>query len=236
VVNEGGVVHRVLQPVEAPAGWTMFERVGLAAAAMPMARMSAGGLQSAGPVPGRFATPRGPAAPGGLLGKTERRLGALRGRVGPGGPARRRSGGFASHPLAGADLAPYRLRAAQLATLLESDRSLPRLGPPPAPGRGPQPDLERRLGLVRVGVEALVADLESVDAVEEEVRPLRELAAGLGRVAAPGGVGLVELERVRERALAVLRAFATQGGPDVPGGRRGWEAAPGARDPGFWKR
>jgi hypothetical protein len=94
VVNEGGVVHRVLQPVEAPAGWTMFERVGLAAAAMPMARMSAGGLQSAGPVPGRFATPRGPAAPGGLLGKTERRLGALRGRVGPGGPARRRSGGF----------------------------------------------------------------------------------------------------------------------------------------------
>ncbi|HET9557256.1 MAG TPA: VWA domain-containing protein, partial [Actinomycetota bacterium] len=43
VVNEGGVVHRVLQPVEAPAGWTMFERVGLAAAAMPMARMSRGG-------------------------------------------------------------------------------------------------------------------------------------------------------------------------------------------------
>src|SRR4029434_1484279 len=32
VVNEGGVVHRVLQPVEAPAGWTMFEQVGLAAA------------------------------------------------------------------------------------------------------------------------------------------------------------------------------------------------------------
>jgi Ca-activated chloride channel homolog len=257
VVDEAGVVHRVLQPVEAPAGWTMFERVGLAAAAMPMARMSAGGLQSAGPAPGRFATPRGPAAPGGLLGRTERRLGALRGRVGPGGPARRRSGGFASHPLAGADLAPYRLRAAQLAHLLESDRSHPRLGPRPAPGWGPQPapgsraqpvpggrtwpdlaahDLERRLGLVRVGLEALVADLESVDAVEEEVRPLRELAAGLGRVAGPGGVGLVELERVRERVLAVLRAFATQGGPDVPGGRQGWEAAPGARDPGFWKR
>jgi hypothetical protein len=85
-------------------------------------------------------------------------------------------------------------------------------------------------------VEALVADLESVDAVEEEVRPLRELAAGLGRVAVSGGVGPVELERVRERVLAVLRAFATQGGPDVPGGRQGWEASPGARDPGFWKR
>src|SRR4029450_2811662 len=60
VVNEGGVVHRVLQPVEAPAGWTMFERVGLAAAAMPVARMSAGGLHSARPVPRRVATPRGP--------------------------------------------------------------------------------------------------------------------------------------------------------------------------------
>ena len=55
VVNEGGVVHRVLQPVEAPAGWTMFERVGLAAAAMPMARMSLGGLQSAEPFGSRVA-------------------------------------------------------------------------------------------------------------------------------------------------------------------------------------
>ena len=82
---------------------------------------------------------------------------------------------------------------------------------------------------------ALVADLESVDAVEEEVRPLRDLAAGLARVAAPGGSGEVELERVRERALAVLWAFATQGAPNAPEGRQGWEAPPG-RDPGFWKR
>jgi Ca-activated chloride channel family protein len=235
VVNEGGVVHRVLQPVEAPAGWTMFERVGLAAAAMPMARMSAGGLRNATPVPGRFATPRGPAGSGGsggLLGKADRRPGALRGR-GPGRSAQRRLGGFASDPLAGADLAPYRRRAAQLAALLESGRALPRLGGPPVPGRGPE--LERRLGLVRVGVMALVADLESVDAVEEEVRPLRDLAAGLARVAAPGGSGEVELERVRERALAVLWAFATQGAPNAPEGRQGWEAPPG-RDPGFWKR
>jgi Ca-activated chloride channel family protein len=228
VVNEGGVVHRVLQPVEAPAGWTMFERVGLAAAAMPMARMSAGGL--------RNATSGGS---GGLLGKTDRRPGALRGR-GPGRSAQRRLGGFASDPLAGADLAPYRRRAAQLAALLESDPSLPRLGGQPVAGARTEPDLagrdlERRLGLVRVGVMALVADLESVDAVEEEVRPLRDLAAGLARVAGPGGSRGAELERVRERALAVLWAFATQGAPNAPGGRQGWEAPPG-RDPGFWKR
>ena len=235
VVNEGGVVHRVLQPVEAPAGWAMFERVELAAAAMPMASMSAGGLQAAG----RFAAPRGSAR---LLGKADSRLGALPGRVGPGRSPRRRSGGFASQPLAGADLAPYRGRAAQLATLLERDPSLPTLRARPGPGSH---DLERRLGLVRVGLEALVADLESVDAVEEELRPLREVAAELDRVAASGGSERVELERVRERALAVLRAFATQeapGGPPAPGGPRGGEAGPGAagvvrgRERGFWKR
>jgi len=249
VVNEGGVVHRVLQPVEAPAGWSMFEGVGLAAAAMPMASMSAGGLQAAG----RFATPRGSARPLGMAG---RRLGALPGRVGPGRSPRRRSGGSASHPLAGADLAPYRRRAAQLATLLEGDRALPRLGTRPGPGFQPEPtpgipplpglgaqvwpgpagrDLERRLGLVRVGLEALVADLESVDAVEGELRPLREVAAELGRVAVSGGSERAELERVRERALAVLWAFATQGVPGGPG-------PPGAagvvrgRELGFWKR
>jgi Ca-activated chloride channel homolog len=209
VVNEGGVVHRVLQPVEAPAGWTMFERVGLAAAAMPMARMSAGGLQAAGPSTGRVAAPRGP------LGKLDARLGALPGRVGPGRSGRRRSGGFASRPLAGTDLAPYRRRAAQLATLLESDRPLPRLG--------------RRIGMVRVGLEALVADLESVDVVEEEVRPLRDLLAELGSAMRPRVPEQSGLERLRERALAVLRAFATSGAP----------AAPGAAQPPtseFWKR
>jgi hypothetical protein len=243
VVNQGGVVHRVLQPVEAPARWSMFERVGLAAAAMPMARMSAGGLQSAG----RFATPRANAGP---LGTADRRLGALPGRVGPGRSARRRSGGFASYPLAGADLAPYRRRAAQLADLLESDRSLPRLGTHPVPEVPPGPvpgnDLVRRLGLVRVGLEALVGDLESVGAVEEEVWPLRDLVAALSRVAGSVGAGPVELERVRRRALAVLRAFATHhtpAAPDVPG-TSGPGATPGGptaglgrpRDPDFWKR
>jgi Ca-activated chloride channel family protein len=199
VVNEGGVLHRVLQPVEAPAGWTMFERVGLAAAAMPMASMSRGSLQAAG-------------RRGGPLAKADGLLGTFPGRVGPGRAPRRRSGGSAAHPLGGADLAPYRHRAARLADLLESDRT----------------DLFRRLGLVQVGVDALVADLESVDAVEEEVRPLRDLARELVLLTRPGVPGGRELERLRDLALAVLRAFATANPPTPTRG-------PG-RDPAFWKR
>ncbi|HEX2159583.1 MAG TPA: VIT domain-containing protein [Actinomycetes bacterium] len=238
VVNEGGVVHRVLQPVEAPAGWTMFERAGLAAAAMPMARMAGGPFGGvAGSSVGRTAGPRR------SLGKLDARLGGLPGRVGP-----RRSGGFASQPLGGADLTPYRHRAAQLATLLESDRPLPTLvgpsratagspGGPRIPG-DPQVgiDLERRLGLVRVGVEALVADLESVDAVDEEVRPLRDLVTELGSVPAPAGSDRARLERLRERALAVLRAFAAAPGPGP--GQPPVPARPPdpQRDPHFWRR
>jgi hypothetical protein len=177
----------------------MFERVGLAAAAMPMASMSRGSLQAAG-------------RRGGPLAKADGLLGTFPGRVGPGRAPRRRSGGSAAHPLGGADLAPYRHRAARLADLLESDRT----------------DLFRRLGLVQVGVDALVADLESVDAVEEEVRPLRDLARELVLLTRPGVPGGRELERLRDLALAVLRAFATANPPTPTPG-------PG-RDPAFWKR
>jgi Ca-activated chloride channel family protein len=218
VVNEGGVVHRVLQPVEAPAGWSMFERVGLAAAAMPMASMS-GGLLNAGPVAGRAAGRRF----AGPLAKADARLGAVPGRMARGRGGRRRSGGFASHPLGGADLTPYRRRAAQLAALLESDRTLPRLwpaAPTPATGPGAEADLRRRLGLVQVGLEALVADLESVDAVEEEVGPLRELSGELVLLTRPVVPQGHELERLRARALAVLRAFAAPAGA-------GWQGSPG---------
>src|SRR5215218_6058821 len=197
VVNEGGVVHRVLQPVEAPAGWDMLSPV---AAAMPMASMSVGGFQA--PMARRLAA-RAP------LGTADGRLGAIAGRVGPGRSARRRSAGSPVHPLAGADLAPYRRRATELALLLQSDR--------------PGLPLERRLGLVRVALEALVADLESVDAAEDEVRPLRDLVADLDLLDAPTGPTPTTLERLRDRALAVLRAFGAPGDP----------ATPGRRDPTF---
>ena len=86
-----------------------------------------------------------------------------------------------------------------------------------------------------------MVDLESVDAVEEEVRPLRELAAELaplGRADVPGGrePGEPELERLRERALAVLRAFASadgRAGSPTPAPR---PASGPDRDPAFWRR
>jgi Ca-activated chloride channel homolog len=199
VVNEGGTVHRVLQPVDAPAGWEMFNRVEQAVAAMPMASMatlSRTGLQAEG-MPS--------------LAKARRRPGAA-----PLG--RPRSGGFAGQPLRGAALAPYRRRAGELAGLLDRGRS----------------DLERRLGLVRVGLRALVADLESVDAEEAELRQLRELAAELDHgLAAPAVAGRGALDRLRERAVAVLEAFATAAGgpgtvPTVEPER--------PRDHAFWKR
>jgi Ca-activated chloride channel family protein len=201
VVNEGGVVHRVLQPVEAPAGWDMLRRV---ATAMPLASMG-GGLQSEG-MGGRPAVPRA------ALGRPDVRLGPGSGRSG-----RRRSGDAPAHPLGGADLAPYRRRAAQLAALLE------------------RPDGDD-LGLVRVRLEALVADLESVDAAEEELAPLRELAAELDRQAGSPERDQGALERLRERALAVLRAFAAPAGGPGDQAPAPQPAPARRRDPGFWRR
>jgi len=194
VVNEGGTVHRVLQPVDAPAGWDMFGRVEQAVAAMPMASMTTASL-------------------GGLQAEGLPSLAKAAGRVGKGPFGRPpRSGGFATHPLAGAELSPYRRRAGELARLLDRD----------------EPELGRRLGLVRVGLAALIADLESVDAVEEELRPLRDLATELDRhLGRPAVADAGGLARLRERALAVLEAFAILSGgsaPDPP------------RDRAFWKR
>jgi hypothetical protein len=171
----------------------MLSRV---AAAMPMASMSVGGFQA--PMARRLVA-RAP-------------LGRPDGRVGPGRSARRRSAGGPTHPLTGADLAPYRRRAAELALLLQGDR--------------PGLPLERRLGLVRVGVEALVADLESVDAVEEELRPLRDLVADLDLLNARTGPTPTTLARLRDRAVAVLRAFGGQAAP----------ADPLVTDRRFWSR
>jgi Ca-activated chloride channel family protein len=201
VVNQGGTVHRVLQPVDAPAGWDMFQRVEFAVAAMPMASMARTSLG------------------GGLLAEGRPAIAGAPGRVGKGFLGRpQRSGGFATSPLAGAELAPYRRRAGELARLLGGD------GPEPA----------RRLGLVRVGLQALVADLESVDADDAELRPLRDLAAELDRrLADPAAAGEGALTWLRERATAVLEAFATGGDAAAPAPPADPEPQ---RDRAFWKR
>jgi len=200
VVNEGGIVHRVVQPVDAPAGWDMFQHVEQAVAAMPMASLTTASL-------------------GGLQAEGLPALAKARGRVRTGPIGRPpRSGGFATQPLTGAALAPYRRRAGELARLLDRD----------------QPELERRLGLVRVGLQVLIADLESVDAAEAELRPLRELAAELDRqLARPATAGPGALARLRERALAVLEGFATVTGDPATMPATEPERP---RDRAFWKR
>jgi Ca-activated chloride channel homolog len=244
VVNEGGTVHRVLQPVDAPAGWSMFDRVEQAVAAMPMASMTTmpvGGLQAEGrPALGRAAGSLAKAAGragGGLLGRPPR------------------SGGFATRPLGGAELAPYRRRAGELARLLHAtgpSAGLPGGGAgtpgagtpggtagPPAAGPLDRDGLGRRLGLLQVGLAALVADLESVDAVQAELRPLRDLAAELERALAQQPPTAPDtLARLRERALAVLAAFAAGQGGQAPAA----PSHPGPPEPApppnrtFWKR
>jgi len=59
------------------------------------------------------------------------------------------------------------------------------------------------------------------------VRPLRDLVTELDLVLAPTGPARPGLARLRERALAVLRAFAAPPAATRP--------AP-ARDPQFWRR
>ena len=79
-----------------------------------------------------------------------------------------------------------------------------------------------------------MADLDSVDAAEEEVRPLRDLAAELALLVVPAVPDGTGLERLRERALAVLRAFAAPEPTQPPDPTQPLD--PGRRDPGFWRR
>jgi Ca-activated chloride channel family protein len=190
VANEGGRVHRVLQPVEPPAGWELPAARPLAAA-MPLARLAArpGGLASAADA--------GMRTPG-------RQGGGVKARLGPPPPARRRPPG----PLAGAELAAYRARARELATLLDREA-----------------DLGRALGLVRVRLAALLADLESVGAARAEVVPLRELAAALGRLDAEPALADAALAGLRDRALALLAAFGGAAPAPEPERRAWWRRA-----------
>jgi Ca-activated chloride channel family protein len=220
VANQGGRVHRVIQPVEPPAGWDMLA-VRPMAAAMPLARMAtaAGGVRPALARPGVLGTRPGP---------------------GPDLPERR-----PPTPLAGQELAAYRARAQQLAALIggeaepwtQSDlAALIDQAEVEPPG-----DLGLALGLLRVRLAALLSDLDSVGAAAAELRPLRELAADLDRLDADPAPGAAELAALRDRALAALAAFAGPegsgeprrgapddrgSGPGQPEARRGWWRRP----------
>jgi Ca-activated chloride channel homolog len=185
VVNRDGRLHRVVQPVELPAGW---EPAGLA-----------GRPEHAGRRRVAFAAP-GVASRGVLrsLG-SPRKLAGLAPGSGPlGGPWTAPESpldalGQPAPPLAGRDLAAYRRRTRDLAGVLEA---------------AVEGDVAWRLRVVGRAVAALVADLDSVGADEREVEPLRRLAAELDRPFERLGLAPAALLRLRDRAVAALTSFA----------------------------
>ena len=182
VVNQGGKLRRVTQPVDAPQGWDLFASV----PAVPMAAVAAG------------------TATGGILAAGAERAGA-------GGPARRtvnpllaravrapRPGSADPRRRAPVEvpLDAYRRRAGELRSLLA----------------GADPDARGGLvAEFRARLAELVEDLRSVGAPAPELRPLEALLDDVERSAAEPPVVAGELARLWERALATLAAFAGAG-------------------------
>jgi Ca-activated chloride channel family protein len=207
VVNQGGMVRRVTQPVDAPQGWEMFA----SAPAAPMAVAAGpatGGILAASSGAGRSAVARADA--GGPVRRTVNPLLARAVRAPLSGQRERRG------PQVEVPLDAYRRRAGELRTLLADA------------------DPEARGGLLaalRARLAELVEDLRSVGAPAAELRPLDELLDDVERSAAtepPVAAG--ELARLWERALAILGAFAAAGPAPAAQG-----AGPD-RTSDFWKR
>ncbi|HEV8650297.1 MAG TPA: VIT domain-containing protein [Actinomycetes bacterium] len=218
VVSEGGWVRRVIQPVDAPQGWAMFAgQAGVPAPAPMMARTAR--------TPGLLAASAEMAPAAGRAAWQAMSPAVHRWRAGTAAEDDAQLGEAVQHA--------YRRRALDLHTLLAGTGT----------GRAERAE---RLAELQAGLSALVADLESVAAATTKLRPLRELLAELERVVAgPAPAGAeAELERLWDRALAVLEAFARPAGArrtraaqarsPEPGRTAEQERAERARD--FWKR
>jgi Ca-activated chloride channel family protein len=187
VVNQDGRLHRVVQPVEIPAGWELTGLAGRPEQAAPR------GMALAAPGAASRGVLRSLGAPRQLARLapewTARRSGPLGGPwTAPGSPLEQ-----PAPPLSGRDLAAYRRRARDLAGVLEA---------------AVEGDVAWRLGVVGRGVATLVADLDSVGADEREVEPLRRLAAELDRPFERLRLAPAVLLRLRDRAVAALTSFA----------------------------
>jgi Ca-activated chloride channel family protein len=185
VVNRDGRLHRVVQPVELPAGWELAGLGGWPEHAAPRrVAFAAPGVASRDVL-------RSLGSPRQLTGLRARRSGPLGGPwTAPGSPPQPFQ---PAPPLAGRDLAAYRRRARDLAGVLEAAVA---------------GDVAWRLGVVGRAVAALVADLDSVGADEREVEALRRLAAELGRPFERLRLAPAALLRLRDRAVAALTSFA----------------------------
>jgi Ca-activated chloride channel family protein len=200
VVNPGGQVRRVTQPVEAPAGWDMLKHEAFRSRAM-----AAGSSSLCLGAPSKSA--RVESVDSMLMDFDGDRCSALAAlpediglaasrRIAPASSRKIKSAAPPPAPAA-IDLTAYRKRADELRQRLESTA-----------------DPLRELGVVRLKLEELLDDLRSTGAADAGLRPLAELLAELQAfLAAPGDVATMV-----KRCGEVLSAFA--GGTKPM--RRGW--------------
>jgi Ca-activated chloride channel family protein len=187
VVNPGGEVRRVTQPVDAPAGWEMLKKVARHPALALGAMTGFVGYASKAPASRCLSAdePLDTESVDSMLAEfdDDERLSAC-----AADPE-----GFALPPAAPkwgappADLSAYRQRAAQLLELLaQADDTL------------------RLLGVFRLRLEELLDDLRSTGAADDEVKSLAELLTELQAfLASPG-----DAEAMLKRCAGMLAAFA----------------------------
>ncbi len=209
IVNAGGEVHRITQPVEPAAGWAMLgtaeeedtsEACFSARAAMPQSLSALpfrGGLRAR--MYGGGGSP--------IHKMLNQVLGGKKGKQ-----AAYRASEPNPSPI---DLTGFRRRVLDVLRLLED-------------AAGAQPaDRLIALGILSVQLTALLEDLKSVGAPEADVQPLEDLLKELHDLAAKKVPGDSGVDQVWTRAEEVLRQFG--GGADV----RVAKSSP--RREGFWK-
>ena len=209
VVNPGGEVHRVTQPVEPAAGWAMLgepqdEECCFAIEGLLKSNLGSGYLGAMPPVAGAK-----PQSAGGVRRMNMARqmvsgfLGALSNAVSP--------------PDAPAtieiDLAAYRKRALEQLHQLQGTAG------------ADAADRLTQLGMLSVQLAALIEDLKSVGASGQDVQPLEDLLKELHDLASKKLPDEKLVAQLWTRAEQVLREFSGGANPTSPVARR----------EGFWK-
>jgi Ca-activated chloride channel family protein len=185
-VNAGGTRHEIVQPVELPAGWETEAVESMLALSPGAASATLRSRCVASPPPARtwMAAPQSlPEAGGGGF------FGSIFGRA-TGKPRKAKASKAAPAPTL--DLTAYRRTAGEMLDELlagAADRLL-------------------ALGVLSVKLAALIEDLRSVGVTAHDFGPLLQLQAELQKLLAAGSPADAEINRVRSRAEADLRAFA----------------------------
>jgi Ca-activated chloride channel family protein len=202
VVNEGGEVRRVTQPVELPAGWTMP----IDLMAMPMTgALRAGGsgmarcyappsVAPAAPALGAFSDAEETVLDSDLAEMPASRSEGIIDRLAEKAKQifRSRTPRTTAPAGAGIDLSAYRRRVAEMLDQINKAT-----------------DIVRALGTLAIQLEALIDDLKSIGVSDNQTKPLadllREFCEWLAKAKATPGIDVASMvERCRE----VLGAFA----------------------------